>query len=153
MKRTADNALVGKPSPFHSGVTLFESGPSTPRRSKRLKTEPDAESQSLFATEEVKKTTVGKKRGPRIKVEQAEPALEVETKPARKSASPRKPKPVPQALEVPHPAPHKWKEQYYTIKTMREHIVAPVDTMGCEQAQLKEVDPRVRLINGQLKAY
>lgn len=64
-------------------------------------------------------------------------------KPKRESASPRKPKPVPQSLAVPHPAPPRWKEAYDAIKRMRENILAPVDTMGCDQAQLKEVDPKV----------
>ncbi|EGN96402.1 hypothetical protein SERLA73DRAFT_170779 [Serpula lacrymans var. lacrymans S7.3] len=56
--------------------------------------------------------------------------------------SPRKPKPIQQSLKVPHPAPPRWRETYDTIKEMRSHIVAPVDTMGCDQAQLKESDPK-----------
>ena len=67
----------------------------------------------------------------------------VETK-IRKSVSPRKPKAIPQSLDVPHPAPPNWKEAYDTIKRMRQSIVAPVDTMGCDQAQFKETDPKVR---------
>ncbi|KAF8835780.1 DNA glycosylase [Paxillus ammoniavirescens] len=59
-----------------------------------------------------------------------------------KSRSPKKPKAIPQSLEVPHPAPTKWKEAYDAIKEMRSGIVAPVDTMGCDQAQLKEQDPK-----------
>ena len=61
----------------------------------------------------------------------------------RRVASPRKPKPIPTALETPHPAPPRWREAYDTIKRMRQRIVAPVDTMGCDQAQLKETDPKV----------
>ncbi|CAL1703295.1 unnamed protein product [Somion occarium] len=56
--------------------------------------------------------------------------------------SPRRPKPIQQSLAVPHPAPLRWREAYDTIKRMRANIVAPVDTMGCDQAQLKEVDPK-----------
>ena len=65
------------------------------------------------------------------------------SKPRSKTASPKKPKPIPQALAVPHPAPPGWKDAYDTIKRMRQRIVAPVDTMGCDQAQLKETDPKV----------
>jgi len=54
-------------------------------------------------------------------------------------------KQVPQALAVPHPAPPKWKETYDTIKAMRSRFVAPVDTMGCDQAQTGESEPRVNL--------
>ncbi|KAH9890497.1 DNA glycosylase, partial [Cubamyces lactineus] len=56
--------------------------------------------------------------------------------------SPRKPKTIPTALETPHPAPPRWREAYDAIKRMRSRIVAPVDTMGCDQAQLKETDPK-----------
>ncbi|KZP16319.1 hypothetical protein FIBSPDRAFT_958051 [Athelia psychrophila] len=60
------------------------------------------------------------------------------------SSSPRKPKAVKQTLETPHPAPPHWKETYDTIKEMRAQIVAPVDTMGCDRAQLKESEPKYR---------
>ncbi|EPQ50587.1 DNA glycosylase [Gloeophyllum trabeum ATCC 11539] len=42
----------------------------------------------------------------------------------------------------PHPAPVNWRETYDTIKEMRSRIKAPVDTMGCDQAQLKEQEPK-----------
>lgn len=141
MKRSASTELVGVPSPFHSGVTLFEPGSSTPRRSKRLKVESTTEVDSV--TVEKKPATKGKTRKAAVKVEQTESVAEVVVKPARQSASPRKPKAIPQALATPHPAPPRWREQYDTIKRMREHIVAPVDTMGCDQAQRNETDPRV----------
>ncbi|KIP07500.1 hypothetical protein PHLGIDRAFT_29994 [Phlebiopsis gigantea 11061_1 CR5-6] len=143
MKRSASTELVGIPSPFHSGVTLFEPGPSTPRRSKRFKVESTAEVDPVTVAN--KRSTQGKGRKATVKVEEAASVTEVVVKPARPSASPRKPKTIPQSLAVPHPAPPRWKEQYDTIKRMREHIVAPVDTMGCEQAQLKETDPKVRM--------
>jgi hypothetical protein len=54
-----------------------------------------------------------------------------------------KAKPVPQELETPHPKPPNWREAYDTIKAMRSRFVAPVDTMGCAQAQTGETDPRV----------
>lgn len=53
-------------------------------------------------------------------------------------------KQVPQALAVPHPVPPNWKETYDTIKAMRSRFVAPVDTMGCDQAQTGESEPRVK---------
>ncbi|KIJ63357.1 hypothetical protein HYDPIDRAFT_134499 [Hydnomerulius pinastri MD-312] len=59
-----------------------------------------------------------------------------------KSKSPKKPKAIPQSLDVPHPPPTRWKETYDAIKKMRSRITAPVDTMGCDQAQLKEQDPK-----------
>ncbi|KAG6835643.1 hypothetical protein H0H93_016250 [Arthromyces matolae] len=63
---------------------------------------------------------------------------------ATPNKSPRKSKPIPQALAVPHPAPGRWRETYDTIKQMRTRITAPVDTMGCDQAQSKETDPKNR---------
>ncbi|KAG6907520.1 hypothetical protein DXG01_008609 [Tephrocybe rancida] len=58
--------------------------------------------------------------------------------------SPRKQKPIQHTLAVPHPAPERWRETYDTIKQMRSRITAPVDTMGCDQAQWKETDPKNR---------
>ncbi len=58
-------------------------------------------------------------------------------------AAKAKAKPVPQELETPHSTPPNWREAYDTIKAMRSRFVAPVDTMGCAQAQTGETDPRV----------
>ncbi|KAK0185841.1 DNA glycosylase [Armillaria mellea] len=58
------------------------------------------------------------------------------------SSSPKKPKPIPQSLATPHPAPEQWREVYDAIKAMRANIVAPVDSMGSDSAQLKEKEPR-----------
>jgi len=60
------------------------------------------------------------------------------------AASPKKPKPNKQALEKPHPAPARWWETFNAIKEMRSRFPAPVDTMGCDTAKWKEMDPRVR---------
>ena len=60
------------------------------------------------------------------------------------AASPKKPKTIKQALEKPHPAPARWRETYDAIKEMRSRFPAPVDTMGCDTAKWKEIDPRVR---------
>ncbi|KAI0728835.1 DNA glycosylase [Fomitopsis betulina] len=58
------------------------------------------------------------------------------------SVSPKKQKLIVQALETPHPTPARWSEAYNAIKEMRERIVAPVDTMGCNRAQLEETIPQ-----------
>ncbi|THV06921.1 DNA glycosylase [Dendrothele bispora CBS 962.96] len=65
-----------------------------------------------------------------------------EGKSPEKPKSPKKPKPIPSALEVPHPTPENWKVVYGKIKEMRSKIVAPVDTMGCDQSHSKETDPK-----------
>jgi hypothetical protein len=44
-----------------------------------------------------------------------------------------------------HPVPPRWRETYDTVKEMCSHIVAPVDTMVCDQAQLKEITSKVSL--------
>ncbi|KAH9857477.1 DNA glycosylase [Lenzites betulinus] len=130
MKRKA-TSLVSRPSQFHAAVTLFEPSEevATVRRSKRLKVESTSDSTKRVKTVKVEEesTTL------------APPAARPSK---RKPASPRKPKPIPTALETPHPAPPNWSDTYDTIKKMRAHIVAPVDTMGCDQAQLKETDPK-----------
>ncbi|BGP22627.1 endonuclease III [Rhodotorula toruloides] len=56
-----------------------------------------------------------------------------DVKPVKKARSPRKPKPHVERLAVPHPAPKRWEETYEVIRKQRERIIAPVDTMGCEQ--------------------
>lgn len=154
-KRVLSPEVLGRPSPYHPSVTLYEPVSAGPRRSKRVKVkqepqiisfkeeqspEPDA---PVASTSRHARATMTK-----VDVEDIELKLvEVEVKPkprTKKAASPKKTKAVPQSLAVPHPAPPRWKEAYDTIKRMREHIVAPVDTMGCAQAQSKETDPKVR---------
>lgn len=155
VKRAASPDLVSKPSPFHSGVTIFEApGPSTPRRSKRLRTSHDEQEDSLTShVTTTRKATVKvvKKEDDDVKTESEEVTLV--KKKRKESASPRKAKTIPQSLAVPHPAPSKWKEQYDAIHKMREGIIAPVDTMGCDQAQMKEVDPRVRFAFAIIPVY
>jgi endonuclease-3 len=80
---------------------------------------------------------------PTLKLEETVSELEEDTSSRVKTKSPKKPKPILQSLDIPHPAPPRWKEVYDSIKEMRAQIVAPVDTMGCEQAQHKEKDPKV----------
>ena len=121
--------IKAQASPYHTSVTLFkiedDAGPgsSTPRRPKRVKMEDDALIPIPDVEDVIKPTSNGT------------------MKPTK---SPRKPKPVQQALKTPHPSPPNWKETYDTIKEMRSKFIAPVDTMGCDQAQLKEKNPKVR---------
>ena len=74
---------------------------------------------------------------------------EDETAPAKRRTksprprAPKKQKPIQRSLDEPHPTPEHWKEQYDTIKSMRSRVRAPVDTMGCDQAQRGETDPKV----------
>lgn len=43
-----------------------------------------------------------------------------------------------------HP-PAKWEEIYEAVQEMRRHVLAPVDTMGCESLAEDNRSPRVRL--------
>ncbi|KAI0781508.1 DNA glycosylase [Trametes elegans] len=132
MKRKT--SLSSRPSPYNASVTLFEAASTTQetivRRSKRFK---------LSSGENAAEPTVECEESP-----SSTPAPQrSSSRPrSRKAGSPRKTKPLPTSLETPHPAPPRWRETYDTIKRMRSHIVAPVDTMGCDQAQLKEIDPK-----------
>ncbi|SCV69483.1 BQ2448_2503 [Microbotryum intermedium] len=51
----------------------------------------------------------------------------------KKEPSPRKPTPFVVKLHKAHPEPKRWREAYEIIRKQRKRIVAPVDTMGCEQ--------------------
>lgn len=124
-KRSVSPHLVAQTSNCHSSVTLY--GLETPRRSKRIKVE-----DNIVDLEDIVESK------PKISVEKIEGSSKKAT-----AKSPKKLKPIQQALEKPHPAPLKWEETYHAIKQMRSRIVAPVDTMGCDQAQLKESDPKV----------
>jgi endonuclease-3 len=112
------------PSAFNANVTLYEpvhdsSAPPDPKR------EVDAN---------------GPAPRKRQKTDASSPRKVV-----KRERAPKKPKAIPQALLTPHPAPEKWREVYDTIKEMRSRMTAPVDKMGCDQAQHKESDPKVRL--------
>lgn len=171
-KRSASPVgLIGKPSPFHASVTLFAANTSSVnsndapttdpsimlRRSKRIKLEknydvddvaiPKLESDGHDGPSPPRKRKARSNvvaSSSSVKLEEVD--FEITTVPSKKpkkQVSPRRPKPIQQSLAVPHPAPLRWREAYDTIKRMRANIVAPVDTMGCDQAQLKEVDPKV----------
>ena len=140
MKRVASSGLSGRPSPYHSSVTLYEPAIDAPRRSKRIKVKEEA-TVSIVESNGPNRPGNNSKRVVKTVLKCDETQLSEGKIPG--SVSPRKSKSVPQSLAVPHPAPSRWKEAYDSIKRMREHIVAPVDTMGCDQAQFKEDDPKV----------
>ncbi|CAL1703293.1 unnamed protein product [Somion occarium] len=154
-KRSASPVgLIGKPSPFHASVTLFAANTSSVnsndapttdpsimlRRSKRIKLEKNYDVDDVAIPKLESDGHDGpsppRKRKARSNVVASSSSVKLE------EVSPRRPKPIQQSLAVPHPAPLRWREAYDTIKRMRANIVAPVDTMGCDQAQLKEVDPK-----------
>ncbi|KAI0668350.1 DNA glycosylase, partial [Trametes maxima] len=159
MKRSA--SLLSHTSPFHSSVILYEAAEdlvktTTVRRSKRLKPDPAngpvedenvdalriAPEAATLSTPTPKRKRARVVKSLKVEEERTVPLLPPPPRAKAKVASPRKPKPIPTALEIPHPAPSEWKETYNAIKRMRSHIVAPVDTMGCDQAQLRETDPK-----------
>lgn len=138
--------LSARASPYHSAVTLFEDGnpgqsstslASSPQRSKRIKLEVESKTEDLTPSTSLRKTSSS------LKLE--DPVPEKDPISRVKAKSPKKPKPIQRSLDTPHPAPPRWKEAYDSIKEMRAQIVAPVDTMGCEQAQHKEKDPKVHI--------
>ena len=132
MRRASSSRIKAQASPYHTSVTLFKTeddagpGSSTPRRPKRVKKDDDT-SAPIVDVEDV--------------ITEAKPTPNGDMKPTK---SPRKPKPIQQTLKTPHPSPPNWKETYDTIKEMRTKFIAPVDTMGCDQAQLKEKNPKVK---------
>ncbi|RPD55687.1 DNA glycosylase [Lentinus tigrinus ALCF2SS1-7] len=152
MKRNL--SLRATPSPFSTKVTLYEATDAVEsvRRSKRLKVSaehcPEYPELSEVAEQSASSRKATERSDPgrtSVKTESVagtpRDTLPGRPKPKRVT-SPRTQKPIPTALETPHPAPPRWRETYDTIKRMRLHIVAPVDTMGCDQAQLREADPR-----------
>jgi endonuclease-3 len=143
---TPKTRLISQQSSADPTVTLFklenpngdlEPRPSaSPRRLKRVKVveevvqgDRDNGDFSVSATKTAPAADKGKKAGSG----------------RTPSKSPQKPKAVKQALEKPHPAPEHWRETYDSIKEMRSRFPAPVDTMGCDTAKWKEMDPRVRV--------
>lgn len=148
MKRSSAR-LIARKSTTDASVTLYEaeeSKPSSselsppPRPAKRVKLERDADETIPGPSSPFPKMTTTKLE---IVEEDFKDGVKGKRRTSSKITSPKKVKPIQQSLVKPHPAPDRWKEQYDTIKEMRSRIVAPVDTMGCERAQLKETDPRV----------
>lgn len=127
---------VSRSSLYNSSVTIYEpsssagmidsNGADQPRRSKRMK------STSVLTEdmEDIVKPNPGISPKKRRGISKA-------------SSTPKKKKAIQMALEKPHPAPENWEEEYNAIREMRAKYVAPVDTMGCDTARLKEIDPKV----------
>jgi len=147
--------LAAKASPHHSAVTLYDArdvtdseaqaGPSTPRRPRHVKQEPtDPETPGLDVPSDTRDgRTVSKNTKPTPRQKSVKPDVpdsDVSRNSPKKPTS--KTKAILQRLDVPQPAPAKWADAYAAIKEMRSRVVAPVDTMGCDQAQLKERDPK-----------
>jgi hypothetical protein len=140
--------IISQQSSTDPSVTLFklenpdsddgdsEPGPSTPsRRSKRVKVEEIVKAEDVVHEElPVSAATVAPA---------ADKGKKARSAGRMPSASPQKPKAIKQALKNPHPAPERWRETYDSIKEMRSRFPAPVDTMGCDTAKWKEIDPRV----------
>ena len=166
MKRPASPVLISRPSPYHAGVTLLldaassitlEAEPAL-RRSKRVKVE-EISVVKLEEEEVIPETRSGKKPRAKVVSKSSTSAVKIEevealdVRPTKSKAkrepsstsSPRKQKAIPQSLDNPHPAPLHWRDTYDTIKRMRANITAPVDTMGCDQAQNKETEPQVSI--------
>lgn len=151
LNRRASPPLMARPSPYHASVTLIEhadleeiASSSTPRRSKRIRVGEDAMTPSSGETTSHVSTSVKVEDAGDSDVVHLKATKRTRTVKRETTSSPRKVKLIPQALDVPHPAPQNWREAYDTIKEMRSNIVAPVDTMGCDRAQLEEMEPQVR---------
>lgn len=142
--------------------TEAQAGPSTlsTRRSRHVKREPtdpetsgdvldEPDDDAAFILAAKPKPALGRRKKAKTPVlENVSAADEHDRakspkKPTRTRPSSKPSKAIPQALDVPHPAPANWAEAYAAIKDMRARVVAPVDTMGCDQAQLRERDPKV----------
>ncbi|KIK24479.1 hypothetical protein PISMIDRAFT_98508 [Pisolithus microcarpus 441] len=134
--------LAVRSSPYHAAVTSCDTqdipGPSTTRRRTRVKREDVKLNDQEDSADTLPAATT--KRG--AKTKRVKTATRSVTILETKSKSPKKSKVIPQSLAIPHPAPERWKEAYDAIKEMRSKILAPVDTMGCDQAQWKEQDPK-----------
>jgi len=133
--------MTSRISEFNPQVTLFQPAEpeESPRRSKRARTELKAE--ALTDLEDLKLFSDVPESS--RKHEAYAVASASSTPQKREVKAPKKVKALRQVLDHPHPAPPNWKETYETIKKMRSRFVAPVDTMGCQQAQVKETDPKV----------
>ena len=134
--------MTSRISEFNPQVTLFQPAEleESPRRSKRtrteFKTEPIADLEDLKLPPDVP----GSSKKHEV---HAVPSDASSTPQKREVQSPKKAKAIRQVLDHPHPAPPNWRETYEAIKAMRSRFVAPVDTMGCQQAQIKESDAKV----------
>ncbi|GAA5861633.1 hypothetical protein JCM8547_000689 [Rhodosporidiobolus lusitaniae] len=125
--------LRTRSSTYSSRVTLYEPASAETNSSSALITSssvsssPARRTRSRAAAKLEDAEGADKDEG-EVKHEQQE-----EEKSKKTAKSPRKPRAHVEKLEKPHPAPARWEETYEVIRKQRETIVAPVDTMGCEQ--------------------
>ncbi|TDL18515.1 DNA glycosylase [Rickenella mellea] len=151
MRRSASSAaalIAARPSPYHASVMLYEPNPSangtsseSPRRSKRLKLEEHVDN-----LPDIEDAISSNNSGSKTQADVVATPVKRRKATSSASPSPKKGKPVRVALDTPHPTPQRWEETYKSIKKMRDNIVAPVDTMGCDQLGLSEMDPKNRRI-------
>ncbi len=153
-KRASSTRLASRPSPHHPSVTLFEASSvaevasnASVRQSKRVKLEPDTNFDIEDTILSVKAKETKLEFGSIEVAETVKDEKPKATSSRQPSTSPKKAKPIRTALDAPHPAPPRWRETYDALKSMREKMVAPVDSMGCAQAPLKELDPKVRSVS------
>jgi endonuclease-3 len=147
---TTSPRLTARVSHHNAAVTLFQLSSHeddvehSPRRSKRVKTRNNADTEGQLAIDNLSHNVLSVKSWKTDDDATASgSALPSTSRPRDVQASPKKFKAIPQSLATPHPPPSTWKETYDTIKVMRSRFVAPVDTMGCDRAQFKETDPKV----------
>ncbi|KAK7438436.1 alpha,alpha-trehalase nth1 [Stygiomarasmius scandens] len=153
-------AMISHANPHNPAVTLFElnssataSESATPDRpAKRVKFSKEEISDEDEPLSELSDDPYTPEPGPskltpKDSARSRKTPKKSEGKAPAKAKSPKKPKPIPTALETPHPAPDNWKVVYDKIKEMRSKVTAPVDTMGCDQAQRGETDPRCRRLS------
>ena len=171
------SSLVRTTSAYHPAVTLFELPPASamssglhrsesedanadgsPRRSKRIKLETDADGSAAQSSEpDLSSNTMGSELADakqaavhgiastsRHTLEGAE-GQGSSRKRLRDVKSPRKRSSATVARQSgASSAPARWREAYEKIKEMRSNITAPVDTMGAGAAQMGETVPKVR---------
>ena len=142
--------LTSHVSHHNAAVTIFQLSSheddieQSPRRSKRVKTRKNTETESQTGIDNLSHNVLSVKSWKTgTDATASGSALPSPSRPRDVQASPKKFKAIPQSLATPHPPPSNWRETYDTIKEMRSRFVAPVDTMGCDMAQFKETDPKV----------
>lgn len=133
-----ENATVKSEESLELGSPL-SSAPSSPSSSSERNTRSKGKGKVKAVSESI--SSVLKTED--LKVEDELSSLTPRASSMKTKGKAKAQKPVPIALATPHPAPEHWEEVYGLIREMRKKIVAPVDTMGCDQAQFKESEPRV----------
>ncbi|BGO89397.1 hypothetical protein NBRC10512_006313 [Rhodotorula toruloides] len=139
--------LKTRTSTYSSRVTIYEnSSPATSSEPAASTSTTPAAASPRRTTRSSAAATFAESQTLGLSLPVAGEDFEEDVKPAKKARSPRKPKPHVERLAVPHPAPKRWEETYEVIRKQRERIIAPVDTMGCEQGgkEAKREDEEVK---------